>query len=138
MPRRPVPVTETKAEKFQRLANLRTNLIIDGLRKLGSLSNNNRYDYSEDEVQRIVSTIEEAVADAKSRFLGQTRREFRLYAMPKDGCHSDNGGRPPPITSERLGGGVEVARPEARCDQYPTWAAWQLARGSSARFLKHR
>ena len=80
MPRRPVPVTATKAEKFQRLANLRTNLIIDGLRKLGSLSNNNRYDYSEDEAKRIVSTIEEAVADAKSRFLGQTRREFRLYA----------------------------------------------------------
>src|ERR1700731_3422370 len=63
MPRRPVPVTATKAEKFQRLANLRTNLIIDGLRKLGSLSNNNRYDYSEDEAKRIVSTIEEAVAD---------------------------------------------------------------------------
>jgi hypothetical protein len=78
MPRRPVPVGETKAEKFERLANLRTNQILDGLRKLGSLSTRNHYDYSEDEVQRIFATIEEAVADAKSHFLGRTRREFRL------------------------------------------------------------
>jgi hypothetical protein len=78
MPRRPVPVTETKAEKFERLANLRTNLILDGLRKLGSLSNQNHYDYSEEEVRRIFSTIEEAVVDAKGRFLGRTRRDFRL------------------------------------------------------------
>jgi hypothetical protein len=78
MPRRPVPVTETKAEKFERLANLRTNLILDGLRKLGSLSNRNHYDYSEDEVERVFSTVEEAVADANSRFLGRMRREFSL------------------------------------------------------------
>ncbi len=78
MPRRPVPVTETKAEKFERLANLRTNLILDGLRKLGSLSNRNHYAYSEDEVNRIFDTIEEAVSDAKSRFLGRMRGEFSL------------------------------------------------------------
>ena len=78
MPRKPVPITETKAEKFERLANLRTNLILDGLRKLGGLSNKNHYDYTEDEIQKIFHTIEEAVADAKSRFLGRTRREFRL------------------------------------------------------------
>ncbi len=78
MPRRPVPAGETKAEKFERLANLRTNIILDGLRKLGGLSNRNHYDYSEDDVNRIFSTIEEAVADAKRRFLGRTRREFRL------------------------------------------------------------
>jgi hypothetical protein len=78
MPRRPVPVAETKAQKFERLANLRTNLILDGLRKLGSLSNRNHYDYSEDEIRHIFNTIEEAVADAKGRFLGRERREFRL------------------------------------------------------------
>src|SRR5260370_23522403 len=54
MPRRRVPVTETKAQKFERLANLRTNLILDGFR---SLSNRNHYDYSEDEVERIFSTV---------------------------------------------------------------------------------
>ena len=78
MPRRPVPVTETKEEKFQRLANLRTNIVLDDLRKLGGLSNKSHYKYSEDEVIRIFDTIDEAVAEAKSRFLGRTRRDFRL------------------------------------------------------------
>lgn len=73
-----VPVGETKAEKLERLANLRTNQILDLLRKLGNLSNRNHYDYSEDEVQRIFATIEEAAVDTKSRFLGRARREFRL------------------------------------------------------------
>jgi hypothetical protein len=78
MPRRPVPVGETKSAKFQRLASLRATQILEDLRKLGNLSNRNHYDYTEDEVQRIFSTIEETVSDAKSRFLGRTRRNFRL------------------------------------------------------------
>jgi hypothetical protein len=80
-PRRSVPPTETKEQKFERLTNLRTNLILDGLRKLGSLSNKNHHNYTEDEIHRIFDTIEEAVADAKSRFLGRTRREFRLQIL---------------------------------------------------------
>jgi hypothetical protein len=36
MPRRPVPTDETKEQKFLRLASYRTNVILDGLRKLGS------------------------------------------------------------------------------------------------------
>jgi hypothetical protein len=78
MPRRPVPPMETKAQKFQRLANLRTNLILDDLRKIGSLSNKYHYEYSEEEINRIFDTIESAVIDAKSRFQGQTKREFNL------------------------------------------------------------
>jgi len=78
MPRRPAPEGETKAEKFQRLATLRANQILEDLRKLGNLSNKNHYQYSEDEIRHIFTTIEGAVADAKSRFLGRTRRDFRL------------------------------------------------------------
>jgi hypothetical protein len=73
-----VPVGETKSAKIQRLASLRATQILEDLRKLGNLSNRNHYDYTEDEVQRIFSTIEETVSDAKSRFLGRTRRNFRL------------------------------------------------------------
>jgi hypothetical protein len=78
MPRRPAPEGETKSEKFQRLATLRANQILEDLRKLGNLSNKNHYDYTEDEIRRIFSSIEEAVGDAKSRFLGRTKRDFRL------------------------------------------------------------
>jgi hypothetical protein len=78
MPRRLVPVGENKAEKFQRLANLRTNQILELFRRLGNLSNRNHYDYTEDEVRRIFDTIEGAVSDAKSRFLSRARRDFHL------------------------------------------------------------
>ena len=78
MPRKPVPAGETKEQKFQRLASYRTNVILDGLRKLGSLSNRNHYEYSEDEIKRIFDTIEDAVTDTKRLFIGRTRRDFRL------------------------------------------------------------
>jgi hypothetical protein len=80
MPRRPVPVEETKAQKFERLATLRTNRTLDLLTRLGNLSNSNHYDYSEDEVRRIFNTIDEAVADAKSRFPRAHETEFSLVA----------------------------------------------------------
>jgi hypothetical protein len=70
MPRRPVPTGETKEQKFQRLASYRTNVILDGLRKLGSLSNRNHYEYSEDEIRRVFDTVEAAVADTIDRASG--------------------------------------------------------------------
>jgi hypothetical protein len=78
MPRRPVPTGETKEQKFQRLASYRTNVILDGLRKLGSLSNRNHHEYSEGEINRVFDTIESAVSDAKRLFMGRTRRDFHL------------------------------------------------------------
>jgi hypothetical protein len=77
-PRRPVPTAETKEQKFQRLANYRTNLILDGLRKLGSLSNKNVYEYSDDDVERVFTTLEKAVSDTKSLFTARRRRSFNL------------------------------------------------------------
>jgi hypothetical protein len=78
MPRRPVPATETKEQKFQRLASYRTNVILDDLRKLGSLSNRHHYEYSEDEIKRVFDTIESAVADAKRLFMGRKGHRFRV------------------------------------------------------------
>ena len=73
-----MPTGETKEQKFHRLASYRTNVILDGLRKLGSLSNRNHYEYSEDEIKRVFDTIEDAVADTKRLFTGRARRDFRL------------------------------------------------------------
>jgi hypothetical protein len=77
-PRRPIPTAETKEQKFRRLANYRTNLILDGLRKLGSLSNKNIYEYSEEHVEHIFTSLEKAVSDTKNLFTARTRRSFNL------------------------------------------------------------
>lgn len=72
------PPNETKHEKFKRLATKRTNSVINGLRILGNLSNKANYDYSEEEIRKIFSTIDSQLKVVKTKFSGGTKREFRL------------------------------------------------------------
>ena len=59
---------ETKREKFVRLAEARTNRIIDTLQLLGNLSNTSAYEYSKKDIDQMFKAIEEAVSDAKAKF----------------------------------------------------------------------
>lgn len=59
---------ETKREKFVRLAEARTNKIIDMLQLLGNCSNSNVYDYTQQDVDKIFAAIETAVREAKKKF----------------------------------------------------------------------
>lgn len=59
---------ETKRDKFVRLAEARTNKIIDMIRLLGNCSNKSNYDYTDADVQKIFSTIEKELKNAKMKF----------------------------------------------------------------------
>lgn len=59
---------ETKREKFVRLAEARTNKIIDMLQLLGNCSNSSVYDYSQEDVDKIFSAIESEVKEARKKF----------------------------------------------------------------------
>ena len=59
---------ETKREKFVRLAETRTNKIIDMLQLLGNCSNANAYDYTQQDVDKIFTAIESEVREAKKKF----------------------------------------------------------------------
>ncbi len=59
---------ETKREKFVRLAEARTNKIIDMLQLLGNCSNSSAYDYSQQDVDKIFAAIEAEVREAKKKF----------------------------------------------------------------------
>ena len=59
---------ETKREKFVRLAEARTNKIIDMLQLLGNCSNASAYDYTQQDVEKIFSAIENEVREAKKKF----------------------------------------------------------------------
>lgn len=59
---------ETKREKFVRLAEARTNKIIDMLQLLGNCSNSSAYDYSQEDVNKIFSAIESEVKEARKKF----------------------------------------------------------------------
>ena len=61
-------IEETKREKFVRLAEARTNKIIDMLQLLGNCSNSSAYDYTQQDVDKIFSAIESEVREAKKKF----------------------------------------------------------------------
>ena len=61
-------MSESKREKFIRLAEARTNKIIDTLQLLGNLSNTSAYEYSKKDVDQMFKAIEEAVSDAKAKY----------------------------------------------------------------------
>ena len=49
---------ETKREKFVRLAEARTNKIIDMIQLLGNCSNQSQYEYSQKDVNKIFNAIQ--------------------------------------------------------------------------------
>jgi hypothetical protein len=59
---------ETKRDKFARLAEARTNKIIDMLQLLGNCSNSSAYDYTSQDVEKIFAAIENQVRESKKQF----------------------------------------------------------------------
>lgn len=69
---------ETKREKFVRLVEVRTNKIIDMLRLLGNCSNKANYDYTDEDVQKIFTTLEKEMKISKSKFTSMTVEEEKF------------------------------------------------------------
>lgn len=59
---------ETKRDRFVRLAEARTNKIIDMIQLLGNCSNTNTYEYSQQDVEKIFSALEYELREAKKKF----------------------------------------------------------------------
>ena len=59
---------ETKREKFVRLAEARTNKIIDMIQLLGNCSNASAYDYTQQDIDKIFGAIESELREAKKKF----------------------------------------------------------------------
>lgn len=59
---------ETKRDKFVRLAEARTNKIIDMIQLLGNCSNASAYDYTQQDIDKIFGAIESELREAKKKF----------------------------------------------------------------------
>ena len=59
---------ETKRERFVRLAENRTNKIINMIQLLGNCSNTSIYEYSDEDIDKIFSAIESSLKDARRKF----------------------------------------------------------------------
>ena len=71
---------ENKRERFVRIAETRTNKILDMVRLLANCANKSNYDYNEEDVKQIFTDIEKEVKNAKNAFLGleSTEEKFTL------------------------------------------------------------
>lgn len=68
-----------KTERFKKVAEARTNRIIDQLRLLGNCSNKSNYQYSDEDVKKIFQAIESELKNTKTKFLTKTENEkFKL------------------------------------------------------------
>ncbi|BAL82770.1 hypothetical protein SELR_10620 [Selenomonas ruminantium subsp. lactilytica TAM6421] len=59
---------ESKRDRFIRLADARTNKIINMINLLGNLSNTSSYEYTSEDVERIYNTILIELEKSKNRF----------------------------------------------------------------------
>lgn len=69
-----------KRERFVKIAENRTNKIIDMIKLLGNCSNKNNYKYDEDDVRQIFNAIDNELKITKSRFqeAQNNKKEFKL------------------------------------------------------------
>lgn len=78
MPRKKISPTETKREKFLRLATLRVKETLSRLRILGNCANRQIYDYTEADVEKIFSAVDKQLKDVKAKFTSIKEKEFKL------------------------------------------------------------
>lgn len=69
-----------KKGNFKRIAEARTNKLLDALVLLGNLSNKSYYEYSQDQVDAMFDAIQEELDNQRKRFSEEEskKRKFRL------------------------------------------------------------
>jgi hypothetical protein len=76
-------IEESKHDKFVRLAEARTNKIIDTLQLLGNCSNTSVYEYTQDEVEEIFQAIEQELRAAKKKFTKVEPEKTPRFSLSK-------------------------------------------------------
>ena len=69
---------EDKKERFKRVAERRTNDILEKIRVLGNCANRGSYDFSDDDVNKIFAEIDKQLKLVKMKFLADKREKFKL------------------------------------------------------------
>ena len=71
--------TESKRDKFVRLAENRMENVLKGIDLLGNLSNSSAYEYEQADLDKIVRTLKTAVNTLEKKYELSTKRDtFKL------------------------------------------------------------
>jgi hypothetical protein len=69
---------ESKYNKFIRVAEARTNKIIDMIRLLGNCSNTAVYEYTEEDLKKIFDAIESELKTCKNKYQDNSNMESKF------------------------------------------------------------
>ncbi|MDY5669406.1 MAG: hypothetical protein SPF87_03075 [Bacilli bacterium] len=72
---------ENKKENFKRIAENRTNKIIDMISLLGNLSNSSFYEYTDEQINAIFDAIQEELDKQRSKFNKQKEGKKRRFEL---------------------------------------------------------
>lgn len=70
--------TESKRERFIRIAEARTNKILEMMRLLGNCATPSNYDFSKDDVKKIFDALERELKNTKNKFFGLEEKDVRF------------------------------------------------------------
>ena len=74
-------IMSVKRENFVRLAEARVSRALDSIRVIGNLSNRSNYEYDEQDVKKIIKTLQDEVAKVKMQLeakSGMSKQQFKL------------------------------------------------------------
>ena len=74
---------ENKRDKFIRLAEARTNKILNMIQLLGNCSNTQTYEYTADDVDAIFSAIEKELKIARRKFSENGEKEEKVFKLKR-------------------------------------------------------
>lgn len=69
---------ESKRDRFVRLAEARTNKILEMMRLLGNCSSKSNYEYTDTDIKKIFGALEKELKNTKNRFLGIDTQEEKF------------------------------------------------------------
>ncbi len=72
---------ETKRERFVRLAEARTNKILNMLQLLANCANRSTYDYTQEDVDKIFSAIQTQLNETKKAFINSSPTEKKRFSL---------------------------------------------------------
>ena len=71
----------SKRDRFKRVAEIRTNRILEYIRRLSNCSNKSSYDYDESNVKKIFSVIEIELKKAKKMFENSLENKNKKFTL---------------------------------------------------------
>jgi len=72
-----------KRDNFVRLAEARVSKAMQSIRVIGNLANRNNYEYSDDDVRRIVSALRSEIDSLQGRFSKSDARDRPTFKLPR-------------------------------------------------------